>query len=63
MTKWRKSSRSTSQSNSDCVEVANLVGNIGVRDSKNPDGPALTVDATAWRAFTHRIKGGKHDLA
>jgi uncharacterized protein DUF397 len=39
MTEWRKSSRSTSQADSNCVEVADLAGNIGVRDSKNPGGP------------------------
>jgi Domain of unknown function (DUF397) len=56
MTQWRKSSHSTSQQNSDCVEVADLAGNIGVRDSKNPDGPKLIIDTASWHAFTHRIK-------
>jgi uncharacterized protein DUF397 len=63
MTEWRKSSRSTSQADSNCVEVADLAGNIGVRDSKNPDGPALAFDTAAWRAFTRRIKAGEQDLA
>ncbi len=35
----------------DCVEVASTPERILVRDSKDPDGPALGVPATAWRAF------------
>jgi hypothetical protein len=42
--RWRKSSRSTGSD--DCVEVA-LFGSGAVRDSKNPDGPTLSVDLTA----------------
>ncbi|GAB3949588.1 DUF397 domain-containing protein [Micromonospora vulcania] len=47
---WRKSTRSGTQG--DCVEVAdNLVGVVGVRDSKDPSGPVLTFDPQSWRAF------------
>ena len=59
---WRKSSRSDTQGN-ECVEVADLSGLIGVRDSKDPDGPKLTFDAADWRAFTRRIKASEHNLA
>ncbi|MBO4210342.1 DUF397 domain-containing protein, partial [Micromonospora echinofusca] len=39
---WRKSTRSGG-SGGNCVEVAdNLPGVVGVRDSKDPTGPALT---------------------
>ncbi|MGC5029308.1 DUF397 domain-containing protein [Micromonospora sp. DT229] len=53
--RWRKSSRS-SGNGGDCVEVAdNLPGLIGVRDSKDPTGPALVFTPTAWRAFLAEI--------
>ncbi|MFC7567802.1 DUF397 domain-containing protein [Actinomadura namibiensis] len=61
---WRKSSRSggTYGGQSDCVEVACLVGNIGVRDSKSPDGPHLLLGPDGWRSFARRVKSGEHDL-
>lgn len=46
---WRISSYSWG--NGDCVQVAPAVDRVLVRDSKNPDGPALTVPTPAWRAF------------
>ncbi|HEY0699020.1 MAG TPA: DUF397 domain-containing protein [Micromonospora sp.] len=49
--RWRKSSRSNANGGA-CVEVAdNLPGVVGVRDSKDPSGPALTFPPAAWRAF------------
>jgi hypothetical protein len=48
---WRKSTRSGS-GGGNCVEVAdNLPGIVGVRDSKDPDGPALLFGPASWRAF------------
>ncbi|MFG2553602.1 DUF397 domain-containing protein [Streptomyces sp. NPDC048581] len=48
---WRKSSYS-SGTGGECVEVADhLPGIIPVRDSKNPDGPALVFPAPAWATF------------
>ncbi|MEH0828900.1 MULTISPECIES: DUF397 domain-containing protein [unclassified Micromonospora] len=53
--RWRKSSRS-SGNGGDCVEVAdNLPGIVGVRDSKDPAGPALVFAAAAWRAFVAQV--------
>lgn len=52
---WRKATRSGTQG--DCVEVAdNLVGVVGVRDSKDPTGPVLAFDPRSWRAFVARTK-------
>jgi len=48
--KWFKSSRSSSQK--ECVEIAHLDGgSVGVRDSKNPTGPALVFAPSEWDAF------------
>ncbi|MBV7699012.1 DUF397 domain-containing protein [Streptomyces sp. TRM70350] len=53
---WRKSSYSDGQG-ADCVEVAdNLPGVTPVRDSKNPEGPALVFPAPAWAAFVTALK-------
>ena len=38
------------------------VGRIAVRDSKNPDGPMLAIEPTAWQAFAGAIKAGQYDL-
>jgi hypothetical protein len=51
---WRKSTRSAQ---SECVEVAdNLPGVVGVRDSKDPTGPALTFAPHTWRTFIEYAK-------
>jgi uncharacterized protein DUF397 len=47
---WRKSSHSGSEGG-DCVEVAAHPGAVHVRDSKDPEGPALTFSPAAWTAF------------
>jgi hypothetical protein len=38
--------------------VASLENGFAVRDSKNPDGPALAFDAAGWAAFVQGIRGG-----
>lgn len=58
---WRKSSRSSGSGA--CVEWAKLDGAIAVRDSKDPDGPALMFTPAEWAAFTWGVKAGEADLA
>jgi hypothetical protein len=59
---WFKSTRS--QADRACVEVAFLdKGNVGVRDSKNPTGPALVFTPGEWRAFVAGAKDGEFDQA
>jgi Domain of unknown function (DUF397) len=55
MNTWRKSSYSGSSGNA-CVEVAKSDNAVLVRDTTNPDGALLTVDATAWRQFTASLR-------
>lgn len=58
---WRKSTRSDNGGNS-CVEVAkNLPGVVGVRDSKDRSGPALTFGTDQWAAFVDGVKDGEFD--
>jgi hypothetical protein len=58
--RWRKSRRSSTSGN--CVEVAdNLPGVVGVRDSKDVPGPALTFSRAAWSAFVAGAKDGAYD--
>ncbi|MGM1058221.1 DUF397 domain-containing protein [Saccharothrix sp. Mg75] len=56
---WRKSTRSNTGGNGNCVEVA-LDGRAAlVRDSKNPAGP--TVALADWPAFLTAAKQGAYD--
>ncbi|MBF6133809.1 DUF397 domain-containing protein [Nocardia otitidiscaviarum] len=59
--RWFKSSHSTASQ--DCVEVAILgSGQVAVRDSKHPSGPALRFSGAAWAAFTAALAGSEFDL-
>ncbi|WP_328396957.1 DUF397 domain-containing protein [Nocardia sp. NBC_00416] len=57
---WFKSSRSTGSK--ECVEVAHLREDmVGVRDSKNTEGPALVFAPGEWDAFTAGVSAGAFD--
>ncbi|MBF6334122.1 DUF397 domain-containing protein [Nocardia transvalensis] len=57
---WFKSSRSNPDRA--CVEIAHLDGGmVGVRDSKNPTGPALVFTPAEWDTFTSGVTSGKFD--
>lgn len=56
---WYKSSRSGS---GNCVEVAfDESAAVGVRDSKDPDGPTLSFTQAEWSAFIAGVKAGEFD--
>jgi hypothetical protein len=46
---WQKSSYSSG--NGQCVEAGLVPSAVAIRDSKNPEGPALFVTTEAWSAF------------
>ncbi|MER6123429.1 DUF397 domain-containing protein [Streptomyces sp. NPDC001795] len=48
---WFKSSYSDGPDGDSCVEIAIAHRIIHVRDSKNQQGPRLTLSPTAWSAF------------
>jgi hypothetical protein len=54
---WRKSSYSSGEVNSDCVELARLSGSIAIRDSKHPEHGHLTLSAEAFGTLVNRVKG------
>ncbi|MGW7088622.1 DUF397 domain-containing protein [Streptomyces sp. NPDC054871] len=48
---WRKSSYSSNEAGSDCVEIAPTPRTIHVRDSKNTRGPQLAFANSTWADF------------
>ncbi|WP_062988370.1 DUF397 domain-containing protein [Nocardia anaemiae] len=58
--RWFKSSWSGGGEH--CVEIAHLDGGmIGVRDSKDPSGPALIFTPAEWDAFLAGANDGEFD--
>ncbi|MEU8889043.1 DUF397 domain-containing protein [Streptomyces sp. NPDC048442] len=51
---WRKSSYSGDEGGQ-CVEIAAHPTAVHVRDSKNPEGPTLTLAPAAWSAFARTV--------
>lgn len=57
---WRTSSHSGDKGT--CVQVAELGGEIGVRDSKLGDrSPVLAFTPDEWAAFTAGVRDGEFD--
>ncbi len=57
---WMKSS--LSYATGQCVEVADLAGGVvGVRDSKDVNGPVLQFTRVEWQAFIAGARNGKYD--
>ncbi|WP_327328460.1 DUF397 domain-containing protein [Streptomyces sp. NBC_01210] len=59
LTGWRKSSHSNGEGG-ECVEIADgYPSATPVRDSKNPQGPALVFSADGWSSFVGAVKRGE----
>jgi hypothetical protein len=57
---WVKSS--LSYANGNCMEIAAFPnGRIGLRDSKNADGPFLYLTCEQWSEFVAGIRNGDFD--
>lgn len=55
---WRKSSHSAQAGQ--CIEVSDhLPGAVPVRDSKDPEGPALVFPTGAWASFVAAVRSGE----
>ncbi|MEU3754519.1 DUF397 domain-containing protein [Streptomyces olivoreticuli] len=57
MSTFRKSSYSSG--NESCVEIALSPDLISIRDSKNPNGPALHFTSLAYRLFIRTLTSGE----
>jgi hypothetical protein len=57
--RWIKSSYSHEGT---CVEVALGAAWAAMRDSKNPEGPALVFDRAAMEHFLAGVRSGEFDL-
>ncbi|MEV6056927.1 DUF397 domain-containing protein [Streptomyces sp. NPDC052107] len=55
---WFKSSYS-SGSEGNCIEAADLAPEIGIRDSKKKEGPALLFPRSSWAAFVNGVRSGE----
>lgn len=56
---WRKSSFSSDTAN--CVEFAPGSDRVGLRDSKDPDGPSLWFSVDSWRDFVATVSSDSLD--
>ncbi|RGC70904.1 hypothetical protein C5N14_00185 [Micromonospora sp. MW-13] len=56
---WKKSTRSGSSGS--CVEVADNLAKIMVRDSKDQQGPVLSFTTVQWAGFIRHLKAVRFD--
>ncbi|URM99385.1 DUF397 domain-containing protein [Actinomadura madurae] len=52
---WRKSSHSDA-TGGECVEIAAVPEGFLIRDSKDPDGPVISLDLAAARRLVSRVR-------
>ena len=57
--RWRKGDGS---GDGNCVEVAAVPEAVGVRDSKDRQGPVLAFTPDAWGSFVDELRRGSFDL-
>ncbi|MEG3627743.1 DUF397 domain-containing protein [Streptomyces poriticola] len=57
--RWTKSRHSNAEGN--CVEVAPVDGGIAMRNSRDPDGPALVYTPAEVAAFLAGARDGEFD--
>jgi hypothetical protein len=55
---WWKSSYSNGNGG-ECLEIADLGTTVGVRDSKQSQGPRLALGAAAWAGFVAALREGR----
>ncbi|RJO76927.1 DUF397 domain-containing protein [Nocardia panacis] len=56
---WQRAGESA---DGESVEVAMLAeGHVGLRDGKDPDGPALIFTPSEWTAFVAGVQDGEFD--
>ncbi|TWV57078.1 DUF397 domain-containing protein [Streptomyces misionensis] len=55
---WFKSSYSGGNDGNSCVELAVSPGTVHVRDSKDTEGPRLTLTPGAWARFVSYASAG-----
>ncbi|MFG2790526.1 DUF397 domain-containing protein [Streptomyces sp. NPDC048419] len=53
---WRKSSYSGGGEGNACVEIANRLTHVAIRDSKAPDKGILSLPTTSFTAFIDALK-------
>ncbi|MFD7763597.1 DUF397 domain-containing protein [Streptomyces microflavus] len=59
---WKKSSYSGAEGNA-CVEAATLASTVGVRDSKDKQGPALVFPRGSWSTFVAGLRDDEFQAA